>query len=743
MGFWSASTKVYRFTSVRDAASKARESAESDARKGSFFTSLDSAKQQAWLAQNEAAHREGRFFLFNDARLRGSVVTAIAASGGGASFQVGVNPFGFVGLNTEITVSQTIKGAKQRAVVVHGGPSAVRVDGAERTVPAPVVLNSFIGAYFESTSQIGLEVSVGFSAKAVAGVERTKDGDTQGYRASETESKGGSLEAEDGSEDPAVACELAVASFEAKAGVAIEGSYTYDKFVSEDPAPLTFAHDESARLEESVGAVLQDGSVKTLFKRRACDHVNANPSAYGGKVLNVHREAVFGAITNTIAGVDVLKALRAVSTRDRTVLAENARLRASLEAFESDARHGKNILILSSHKADGKAGAFASAEATARVMGAGGSAEAKIEAGLSGARKRSFARYQSCVATTAYAREGLRAGDVAAAEVMTTYDTAIDYSTFKLGVEVTLEAEAFGVDLVPEAVSGAVDGANEAMAYKPNRLNRMRYRTAVACWVRPALGIAPLRDATRVPRYKGVRDLLKEGTPVSVEALCGTGVAFGESFVVENLRKLYERILEPAASSTAATRVERLADLAFAGTLKAGADADAQVRAIATQLHVSPAELITFLDDIQVRAGILATSMAPAGAVLLEATFATTVTDLAVHCYVDSDGVFHASLAPDTSTRLFGAITPKPQSMRLRYRRRDVVNNDSTLFSLGFDKVQGNSLKITLERVDRAGHDGIIDLATVFLDAGLRDLQATDPAAAYRSAVPPAALFTQ
>jgi hypothetical protein len=757
MSFWKPSTKVYRFSSVRDAAETAREREEN-----AFLERFDfgdatqvatlyagsglspDQKKQRWLAENAASFRAGRFFLLNDPQLRGSIVTAIAAKGAGASAQLGINPFGFVGLNTEVTVSQTIKGAKQRAVVVHGGPSSVVIDGEARSVPRPILLNSFIGAYFESTSQVGLEVSVGFSAKAVAGAKRTKDGESAGYTERKAESKGGSVEAEEkDANEPSVACELAVASFEAKAGASIEGSYTYDKFISADPSPLAFAHGATAALDADVGAVLQDGSVKTLQKRRACDHVNAHSAAYRGKTLNVHREAVFGAITNTIGGADVLKVLREVRTTDRAILAENKEHIDALTAFESSAHPGKHLLILSSHKADGKAGVFASAEAQARAGGLGAGAEAKVWAGLGGARKRSYARYQSAVTTEAYARPGLRAGEVEPAEVMTTYDTAIDYSSFKLGVELTLEADAFGFGLVPEGVTGALDTANEAMAWKPNCLNRMRYRTAIACWVRPKPGIAPLRDPSAVPKYSRYKDFLKEGAEVKVDALVGTGVAFGESFVVGNLRKLYARILEASASSTATSPAERLEELALSGTLKADAVDDAQLGAIAEQLRVTPAKLLAFLDDMQVRLGVLASRFEPSGSVLLEATFRTTASQLSLRCYTDADDVFQASLDAGTSDTLFGAVGSEPESMRLRYRRRDVVNNDSTLFKLGFDKIQGNSLKITLERVDRAGHDGVIDLATVFFDQGLAALQASDPAAAYAGAVPPAALFTQ
>jgi predicted DNA-binding WGR domain protein len=115
---------------------------------------------------------------------------------------------------------------------------------------------------------------------------------------------------------------------------------------------------------------------------------------------------------------------------------------------------------------------------------------------------------------------------------------------------------------------------------------------------------------------------------------------------------------------------------------------------------------------------------------------------LQVDCYFDSEGEFQASLATNTSDRLFAAASTL-ESIRLRYRRRDAKVNDRKLFKLGFDKFLGNELKVNIERVDRAGHDAIIDVRTVFLDSELARLQGSDLPATYEKAVPPAAIFGQ
>ena len=53
------------------------------------------------------------------------------------------------------------------------------------------------------------------------------------------------------------------------------------------------------------------------------------------------------------------------------------------------------------------------------------------------------------------------------------------------------------------------------------------------------------------------------------------------------------------------------------------------------------------------------------------------------------------------------------QSIRIRYRLRDTHNNDSSLFKLGF-KIAGTGFGFELESVDRAGNEGIVDLAIVW-----------------------------
>ena len=756
MGFLLAPSKIYRFNEFRaraaaEGARSGAEAAEVYAAKRAMETYKESPAYKkmteeaktAWQKDKEQgvayADTTGKFFCFNDPNLRGSIASAIAAKGCGASAELSINPFGFVGLNTEIKVAQSLKGAKQRAIVMCGGPASFMVDGAARAVPMPIITNSFIGVYFESKSQVGIEVSVGFEAKAVLGAENKKPVSPE----TKTESKGGSTELEP--PKPGVLAEIAVAKFEAKAGAKAEASYTYEMFVSDDPLPLFFERRTGDKLKASIEAILEEGSIKTFIKSEACDHINANSArAYGGhKSLSVHKSALWGAYNCTLGTAEVLKVLRSVKTIDPAILGANESLISRLSSFESSARPGKHLLILSSHKGDGKAGVFASAEATATVVGYGASASASAFYGISGAYKRAYARYQNALTTEAYARPGAnwRRAEVVTrhpAEVMTTYDTVISYSSCSLGPEFELKANAFtpvgGYDAMNtgagKRVKGGLEAAAAAMTW--NVLNRMRYRTAIACWVRPEPGLAPLTDSVRIPTIPRLRGLLTSPLRVSIDAVVGTGVAYGESFVVGNLNNLYDRLLDDSIGDV----------------FMAGAEEDTQIVSMAETLNAAPGKVLEFLADAEVMAFIRCGIIPESGAVLIEATYRVESVALEIDVHFDGDAVFHAALASDTGDKLFKAAKDGSvemlESIRLRYRLRDVKNADKTLFSLGFEKMgAGNKLKIGLERVDRSGSDAIMDVRTVFVHPALKSLHASDPGAAYDSSVPPAALFCQ
>ena len=101
------------------------------------------------------------------------------------------------------------------------------------------------------------------------------------------------------------------------------------------------------------------------------------------------------------------------------------------------------------------------------------------------------------------------------------------------------------------------------------------------------------------------------------------------------------------------------------------------------------------------------------------------------------DGEFMSKAAGNfnhkTLTQLDGCL----QSLRIRLRMADVENSDSN-FQLGF-KIGGQELGIRLNKVDRAGCAGVIDLATYWFPRGMR----TGGAVAYEQAVPKVALFDQ
>jgi hypothetical protein len=90
------------------------------------------------------------------------------------------------------------------------------------------------------------------------------------------------------------------------------------------------------------------------------------------------------------------------------------------------------------------------------------------------------------------------------------------------------------------------------------------------------------------------------------------------------------------------------------------------------------------------------------------------------------------------------------EAIRLRYRIADSANRDETKFKLGF-KLLGNGAGIVLSSVDRAGSEGVVDLATVWFNnlARFNTVKSRNDAdwlpvtEAYERAVPPVALLSQ
>jgi hypothetical protein len=97
--------------------------------------------------------------------LKGRLVVAHTAHGGGGALDASFNPLGFAGFNLGVEAHASLKGAKQRTVVVLRGPTSVQVDGKKFEVARPIVVNSFIGHTGEAQLSVGVDLSVGWVLK--------------------------------------------------------------------------------------------------------------------------------------------------------------------------------------------------------------------------------------------------------------------------------------------------------------------------------------------------------------------------------------------------------------------------------------------------------------------------------------------------------------------------------------------------------------------------------------------------
>lgn len=357
----------------------------------------------------------------------------------------------------------------------------------------------------------------------------------------------------------------------------------------------------------------------------------------------------------------------------------------------------RSFLLISSHEADGKAHASATVAGTVKFKLEGEhnvEGEANASADLSGAYKQSFSRFQTFV----WADE---------VPVMTSYDTQIRYSSFAFTGKLNVSGNAESSWLGKKGKGWELVDAEKN--YTPTRLNRMRYKSSVVVWTAPASSSG---DAT---------------------LLAGTGLIYGESFVVKNLRNIYQRRDEGN----------------FIG------EEDKYIKLIAETLQVPPAVLWQFFQHAEVEEHIR-TSLFPMkeqASLLFEATFRANTEALATDQIkfknetinrqeipaLDSDTLtkLHEMKEKDNENKLF-----KLESIRMRYRKRDHKENVKKLFNLGF-KIGSTKLKIKLDKIEASGADAIVDLVTFFVDEEHRELHDKDPAKAYERAVSPAILFCQ
>ncbi len=683
-------TKIFRFKSLK-------QSTEAEQRKISLKpgrTEQSRRRYEEILEQSKSIvitpQDVVNYLIYVGLGFKGQIQMAFETKGWGGSSEVSVNPLGLVGLNTELSIGGSVKRAKQRVIIVSKGPSSINFKKNHK-IPMPIVVNSLVGKYWEGRTQVGIDVSVGFEAEA-------------------------GVTPQIGNAQVAAEFEAVGVSASARAGLRAEAGYTYDHFYAEDVYPLYF--EDQKEVKKKLEKILSEGSIRGMFKYDACSFINDHIRFFGNKKLNLHGKILRH--TTTKGYKNIIKKL------DNCRPNAPANIKSEAEIYKDKLNHfstkgdATTYLILSSHKAEGQAGVYARAEVSATAGDlASLEGNAELFAGVSGSYKKAYSRFQTKTVTESYKRgEKIRPQTV-----FTTYDTAIVYSSFYLGLDADIDVSGdilrSGKSLQDDTELGEnLEEATEKTKKRPDSLNQISYRTAIAYWRKPD----PLSESHR-PVKPGI---IKKRKARSCQ---GTGVAFGQSFVVGNLKKL---IINYYNEST--------------GTFNENIKNDPYIKIIAHALNIPFKDIryiIRFLKDQNVSSTIAYYLPLDIG-IFIEATYKpVNLPRLIVNQTIDKKtGKEFVQLSPDFSKTLFKEKL-KPESLRLRYRKRDFSNKDSSLFTIGF-KVQGTGAKIRLEKVQRAGADGIFDVATVFVDDELKRLHdGQNPAAAYEKAVPPAALFCQ
>ena len=689
----------------------------------------DKATQEAWEARrtvprlrpSEVTYRDlNNYFLSSGLDYKGQAQSAYTMAGHGLKGNVSIDPGKVIGMAAELGVKGGAKHATEALVIAHRHGERV----GDRRVPAPLALNVMVGSMWEGS--VGCSLEFGVSASLSLGRKYTPStGTSSGSRKTEVKWINDPEEADE--PDKPYSYELAGLSLEAKAGFAAEGSYTYTHLYLEDNAPLYFV-ERGSDLRQALVNVFAEKVDESTLKLEAIRWLNHNKTALNSSGL---WESVFWMERSASkVGNELFKAVQYLENSE----SPNAELLTSGRVhlakvkpyYDAISQDGICHFRLSSHAPKGEAGLKASASASGHV---GGVASASAEVSAEGLKfeasyKRSGYRYQTKAAPTSFrdtrgnsrarsnavtstTEAGMGSGWLSPGLILMTQDTVIQYSQ---------------IDFTALALKGSTEGTLSLPGYKhgdtsasaPSRskelwkkekgvsvgtkalLHRISYRTAITYWSPPTPELGSQRKGTA--RY-------------TVRGQPGTGAAFGTSIVPENLLHWMLRY-----------------DPVMGEWLEKGTQGEAYFQGLADALLTDPAtlkealctaETIGLIQDL-VHANNITS-------ILLESTYGVPFRDIPLtidHKWETlSEGVKHyynlnngSAQALFTSVESLGNASLRKsalQSIRIRYRLRDTHNNDSSLFKLGF-KIAGTGFGFELESVDRAGNEGIVDLATIW-----------------------------
>lgn len=696
------------------------------------------------------------YFLSNGVDLKGQTQTGYTAKGGGFGIDVSIDPGKLIGLAAEIGINASAARLEQSTILVARGPSIL--DGAQ--IAKPIVLSALSGRKWRG--ELGAEFSLGIGAEVSAGVG------TGGAKA-EAESDWAEEE-----EEEAAAFELDdIEAIGVKAGffvgLKLNASTKAEHYFGVDPCPMYYDDLGRQNLADELGNWLASETRKRHLKRETTEHLNymrrfvAARTNGNEKLRREVRDSLglarlgmteTGDFNEHDAGehlIENLNRLRAGLQRGiyteslfangsygvklDEMFAKTDELYNKLVPLYGKVTYARSWVKINSVSGTfgGNLGAEAEAEATVScVAHANLSASGNLfEGQWSKRRTRIVWQLQHGV-------------DPRGCPLICTQDTVINYTSADaqaLSGAVEMEAKVgkkkYGYD-----IGGSVFGKG---------LNTMTYQSGILYWRMP------------VEERGEVRPLL------------GSGVAFGQSVVINNLLKVCEELkkgkeaAKPSSQSIfGPLKGPIVLDIPTASKKQSATffdidfknDAPAKpspmiapksprksggnkwLKRMARSLRVTEEQLTEFLtraDVIGVLEDLSASTQdlgdpnsEPWGdrSVLLESSFSLPLSTAPL-TYENN------KLTGGVRDKLLGVRNRSLQAIRLRFRISDCFSSQKA-FRLGF-KVFGTGLGVSFKKISEAGTEGVVTLCSLYfpssLDANFMKME--------ESLVPPVTLFSQ
>ena len=691
----------------------------------------------------------GEYFVKDGLDYKGQAQYAYTVNGKGASVDVKIDPGKLLGLTAAAGAKVSLKAGKELMVFACVGPqkisyklpnpkNAPQPEDRNVELSRPIVLGSMQGTFWEGQAGASFEAGVSFSAHA--GISRS------GASASASSGADG-----DDDESPATRAEFIGASFEASASFKADASYSYANAALEDVRPRLYgvqtAGADKAALKADATEIFASDSTKDALKTGAVEFMNQHKDIFGEQ-----SKTRFLGISNRPTA-ELVEALLAGAKKIDAKTASGAALKACTENWAGKLapycggfeQKGLCVLVLTSHKPEASAGFSAQVEAKAGVgplANAGISLEVKGPA-IAGSGKWSSSRFQTfwhlpdeqLLMFTQDAKisywqvdvTGLVAEAKAEASVIDPKGTA---ASVKATVQAVKGPGGLANAPKPEVKRTEVVNKSGTLVDQKKVWNSLSYTSVCAYWTRP-VSEAQITDGS------------------AVQALAGSGIALGRSTILANLKQLltacWDPVTEEFTGSKAGKKLYFMLAEALHIPVKTLAEAiwSQEVKSLIQDLTSQDAALEQALKTAPPQQAEQLRKSFAAGELplLIEASFRLPAVDLKVHksrdAMVKLDDKFFNNAVTAFNRVPVGTLPGLLEAVRIRVRMRDLKETAGG-FRLGF-KVLGQELGIGYDSIERAGAEGIVDLATFWCAKDKK----SGGVAAYEAAVPKVLLFDQ